>query len=146
MMKDVVISIKSIQNYGFDGEETMEFTSDGYYMVEGDTVCINYTESEVTGLEGTRTSIIMMSDKVSVERDGLITSRMVFCEGEKTQFQYNTPYGAATLGIDTRRITRNFNENGGELELLYVLDMEHAIVTRNKFHITVKQMGENTNG
>ena len=146
MMKDVVISIKSIQNYGFDGEETMEFTSDGYYLVDGDTVCINYTESEVTGLEGTRTSIIMMPDKISVERDGLITSRMVFCEGEKTQFQYNTPYGAATLGIDTRRITRNFNENGGELELLYVLDMEHAIVTRNKFHITVKQMGENTNG
>lgn len=146
MMKDVVITIKSIQNYGFAEEETLEFTSDGYYMAEDNTVCINYTESEVTGLEGTRTSIVVMPDKVAVDRDGLITSRMIFAEGEKTQFQYNTPYGAATLGIDTRKIERNFDENGGELELVYVLDMEHAVVTKNKFHITVKQMGENTNG
>ena len=39
-----------------------------------------------------------------------------------------------------------FDENGGRVEIDYVVDMEHAVVTRNKFQITVKQMGEVSNG
>ena len=145
-MKNVVISIKSIQNYGFDEEEELEFTSDGYYYVDNDTACLSYMETAVTGMEGTRTSILVSPRQVMVDRSGIITSRMIFKEGGRYQFQYNTPYGTANLGVDTREIKHSFDENGGELDIVYILDMEHAVVTRNKFHISVKQMGEKTNG
>ena len=148
MLKDVWISINSIHGYEQEDEEHLEFTTDGYYYYEDGVGCLSYEESEVTGLEGTRTSMIVMPDQVVVDRDGLITSRMVFKEGLKNSFLYETPYGNATMRIDTRKIDRNIDENGGRVEIDYVLDVEHAVVARNKFQITVKQTENrgNTNG
>lgn len=146
MLKDVIISIKSLQNYGFEDQDGVEFTTDGYYMMEDGVACINYEETAVTGMEGTRTSLMISDEQVVVDRDGLITSRMVFTSGGKSSFQYGTPYGTANLGIDTREIHHSFDENGGHMELDYVVNMEHAVVTRNKFFISVKKMGDKTNG
>ncbi|MBR1456793.1 MAG: DUF1934 domain-containing protein [Oscillospiraceae bacterium] len=139
MLKDVWISINSIHGYEQEDEDSVEFTTDGYYYYEDGVGCLSYEESEVTGLEGTRTSMIVMPDQVVVDRDGLITSRMIFKEGMKNSFLYETPYGQATMGIDTRKIHRDIGENGGRVEIDYVLDMEHAVVARNRFQITVTE-------
>ena len=139
MLKDVLISISSTLGTGQDDEDRLEFTTDGHYFYDGDVGCLSYMESEVTGMEGTRTSVMVSSDQVVVDRDGTINSRMVFREGLKDSFQYLTPYGAANFGIDTRRIRQCFNENGGSMEIDYVVDMEHAVVSRNRFQITVKE-------
>ena len=138
MMKDVVIYIRSLHGCGEEDEDSIDFTTDGLYTWDGDTACMTYLESEVTGMEGTRTSVMVMPDKVVVDRDGAITSRMVFREGETNAFLYDTPVGSATMHIDTRRILFRFDEQGGELEIDYVLDLEHAFVTRNVFRVEVK--------
>ena len=44
------------------------------------------------------------------------------------------------MHMDTRRSLFRFNERGGELEIDYVLDLEHAFVTRNLFRIEVKEL------
>ena len=139
MLKDVWISINSIHGYEDDEEDRLEFSTDGYYYYEDGVGCLSYQESDVTGLEGTRTSMIVTPDQVVVDRDGMITSRMVFKEGAKNAFLYETPYGQATLGIDTRKIRRSLDENGGQVEIDYVVDVEHALASRNRFQITVKQ-------
>ena len=146
MMKDVLISIHSSFAYEEGEEQQMDFTTDGYYFYEDDVGCLSYEETEVTGMEGTRTSLFVMPDQVVVDRDGTITSRMVFKEGLKNSFLYNTPFGQATMGVDTRSIRHEMGENGGSVEIDYVVDMEHAVVTRNKFYLTVKEMGETANG
>ena len=81
MMKDVVISMESIQGYDMEQSDTVSFTTDGHYFQDGDSSCFTYFETEVTGLEGTRTSVIVRPGEVVVDRDGSITSRMVFREG-----------------------------------------------------------------
>ena len=139
MLKDVWISINSIHGYQQADEDRLEFTTAGYYCFEDGIGCLSYEESEVTGLEGTRTSMIVMPDQIVVDRDGLITSRMVFKEGNKNSFLYETPYGQATMGIDTRKIRKKLDENGGRVEIDYVMNMEHAVGTHNRFQITVKQ-------
>lgn len=139
MLKDVWISFNSIHGLGDEEEDRLEFNTDGYYYYEDGVGCLSYEESEVTGLEGTRTSMIVMPDRVVVDRDGLITSRMEFKEGSKSSFLYDTPFGQATMGIDTRKIRHSMNENGGSVEIDYVVDMEHAVVMRNKFEITVRE-------
>lgn len=148
MMKDVWISINSTYGYDLEEEERLEFTTDGYYYYDGENGCLSYMESEVTGMEGTRTSVIVMPDQVVVDRDGTVTSRMIFREGLKNSFQYATPFGSANMGIDTRRIRHSMNEDGGDVEIDYVVDMEHAVVTRNKFQITVREIeqGVTANG
>ena len=149
MMKDVVIYIRSLFGDGGDDENAIDFTTDGLYTYDGDTACLTYLETEVTGMEGTRTSVMVMPDKVVVDRDGSVTSRMVFRPGEKHAFLYDTPVGSATMHMDTRGLRHRFNEHGGHMEIDYVLDMEHAFVSRNQFRLTVKeqkQRGDRSNG
>ena len=43
------------------------------------------------------------------------------------------------MGIDTRRIRHHMDETGGKVEIDYVVDMEHAVATRNRFQITVTE-------
>ncbi len=145
MMKDVWISISNRQSGGQEEEDTLVFNTAGHYFFDDGVGVLSYQESELTGLEGTRTSVMVMPNQVVVDRDGMLTGRMVFREGTRDSFPYNTPYGQMLLGIDTRRIRHNFNENGGDVEIDYVTDLANYYVTRNKFRISVKEM-ENANG
>ncbi len=86
MMRDVVISMHSIEGCDTDDQGIVDFSTDGHYFKDGDTSCFSYLETDVTGLEGTRTSVIVRPDEVVVDRDGMITGRMVFREREKNSF------------------------------------------------------------
>ena len=146
-MKDVVIYIRSLFGDGAD-DNTIDFTTDGLYSFDGDTASLTYQESEVTGMEGTRTSVVVTPEKVVVDRDGTVTSRMVFEPGKKHAFLYDTPVGSATMHMATRDLRQRFNEHGGQVEIDYVLDMEHAFASRNRFRLTVKEQetGDRSNG
>ena len=43
------------------------------------------------------------------------------------------------MNINTRRIHRQVGEHGGNVEIDYVVDMEHAVVTRNKFQLNITE-------
>ena len=145
MLKDVWISISNHQSEGSGEESTLMFDTAGYYFFDDGVGVLSYQESELTGLEGTRTSVMVMPNQVVVDRDGMLTGRMVFREGIRDSFPYDTPYGQMMLGIDTRRIRHNFDENGGDVEIDYVTDFAHTLVSKNKFRISVKEM-EKANG
>ena len=144
--KNVWISFHSIHSCDDEEPDSLEFSTDGTYLYRDNVGCLSYSESEVTGMEGTRTRVTIGPDQVVVDRDGMIKSQMVFEEGRKNSFLYATPFGQATMGVDTRRILGHMDEKGGQIEIDYVVDMEHAVVARNKFQITVRQMGEQGNG
>ena len=141
MMKDVVISIHSLTGLG-EEEDSLDFVTDGLYSYADGVASLSYLETEVTGLEGTRTSVKVSPDKVVVNRDGLVMSRMVFTPGQRSAFQYDTPVGTATMQMDTHRITQRFDERGGEMEIDYVLGLEHAVISRNRFRLNVREQRE----
>ena len=145
MLKDVWISISNRQSHGPAEEDTLVFDTAGSYFFNDGIGVLSYQESELTGLEGTRTSVMVMPNQVVVDRDGMLTGRMVFREGARDSFLYQTPSGQMMLGIDTRSIRHNFNENGGDVEIDYITDLAHTVVARNKFRISVKEM-EKGNG
>jgi uncharacterized beta-barrel protein YwiB (DUF1934 family) len=99
-------------------------------------------ESELTGLEGTKTSFSVGSTGVVMSREGNINSRMVFEEGRKHFFLYETQFGSATMGVDTLKIKNKLGEHGGDMEIDYVIDFDHAVVGRNQFKINVREQGE----
>ena len=141
-LQDVWISFHSVNGCDDEEPDSLDFSTDGQYSFRGGEGRLSYWESEVTGLEGTRTSVTIRPDEVVVDRDGTIKSRMIFKEGSKSSFLYSTPFGQATMGVDTRRIRHSVDERGGQVEIDYVVDMEHAVVARNKFQITIRQLGE----
>lgn len=135
--KEVVININSIHDVRSGGGDRLNFMTDGIYSFDGKSGFIRYYESEVTGMPGTRTDMIINPDGIIVDRKGSVTSRMEFKEGLKTSFLYNTPYGTATLGMNTGTIRKTVDENGCKVDIDYVISFEHAITIENRFTLEV---------
>ena len=140
-MKDVIISIKGMQNYG-DGDDAVEFVTDGQYGYADGCGKLIYMESELTGLEGTKTSLSFDPTRMVIEREGTLNSKMIFEQGKRHMFLYETPYGAATMAVDTRRVRANLGEHGGDMEIDYVVNFDHSAVGRNTFRIQVREQGQ----
>ena len=141
--KTVVIEMTS-QQIG-DDSSIMEFSVDGEYHYEGDTIRFSYPEQRLTGQRGTQTNVVKSPDEVTIDRKGYINSRMLFREGETDHFTYKTPYGNMLMGINTKKITKNFDEHGGSLDVYYVIDYEHAVVTRNMFTLKITEWEDTRN-
>lgn len=65
---------------------------------------------------------------------------MVFEQGKKHTFLYDTPFGAATMAVDTKRVFTKLDERGGDMEVDYIINLEHAAVGRNKLRIKVREI------
>ncbi|MGE4484241.1 MAG: DUF1934 domain-containing protein [Oscillospiraceae bacterium] len=138
-MKKAIISIKGIQIPENDEKDVVELVTDGEYHHADGVAVFSYMESELTGLEGTKTTFEVKDDTVTLTREGAVNTRMVFCEGKKNYFAYETPFGAVTMGVNTHGVTAKLHDGGGNLEIHYLIDMDNTPISRNTFKINVKE-------
>ncbi len=139
MGKEVVISIKGIQKYEGALPDVVELVTEGRLAREGDSYTLSYQESELTGLEGTLTTIQVDGGQVTLLRVGEFNSQLVFQEGRRHLSVYNTPYGAMSVGVHTRHLLAELNDQGGDIEVDYEIEVDHAMAGRNIFRINVKE-------
>lgn len=137
-MKDVIISVKGLLGTTEDGDD-IELVTDGKYSFKDGKAEFEYMESELTGMEGTKTSFTVSPNCVMITRKGTVTMQMMFEEGRKNYFAYKTPFGAMTMGIDAYSINSRLDDDGGCLEVKYLLDMSNSMVTRNTFNIDIRK-------
>ena len=143
-MKDVMIRILATQS----GDDPREQTELAEFSTEGKLDCIDgvgtltYPESELTGMEGTVTTIAFTPEGAVLTRQGSVTGRMDFSPGERNTFLYETPYGSSTVGMETKRYASTLTEQGGTLEIEYVIDFDHAFVALNQMRIQVTEKKE----
>jgi len=142
MEKTVTISVKAKQEFGDGPADSMELVTQGVLQKDNDVYILSYQESEVTGLDGTLTTFHVEPERVTLMRIGDFNSQMVFEEGRRHMSMYNTPYGALSVGVNTRHLLTDLDEAGGTIEIDYNLELEHAIVGRNVFQIKVKEARE----
>lgn len=139
MKKDVIISIKGMQDYEQTGKDSIEFVTRGSLGRQSGMLTLSYEESELTGLEGTLTTIQVEPERVTMLRTGQVNTQMVFQEGRRHLAMYNTPYGAMAIGVNTRHLYNEMSDSGGDIEIDYAIEIDHAIVGRNIFQINVRQ-------
>ena len=139
MEKKVIITVSGTQCLEDQEQEDIELMTEGAYEYAGDTGSFRYEESEITGMEGTTTEFQFSPAEVVISRKGTFASRMVVVEGRKNVFLYETPYGSATLGVDTHKITNKLGEHGGELNIDYTLQLDRMMVSRNRFLVKIKE-------
>ncbi len=144
-MKDVIISVTGIQ-HGRNGPDAMQLVTAGQYGVDHDQICMTWEESELTGRAGTRTSVTVQPNSVVLTRDGEAETAMEFEQGKKHYFLYETPFGSATMGLNTRRIRSSLGLHGGEVEIDYTVDVDQTIIGRNRFYIQVQEPKESHTG
>ncbi|MBE6997992.1 MAG: DUF1934 domain-containing protein [Ruminococcaceae bacterium] len=141
MNKDVLITIHSIQNIDGQDCDGPELITQGTYEYAPDGVRFSYMESELTGLEGTRTDFHIKPEEVVLSRRGSVNAEMVFRRGEKQRFRYQTEYGALNLALNTHRLETTLDEHGGDVEIEYDLNFNQSFLSRNRFIINVKEKG-----
>ena len=138
-MKDVIISIRGVNDVGFDND-AVELVTGGQYSMENGVAEFSYEESELTGLQGTRTTFRVEPERLTMTRRGSVNSQMVFEEGRKHYFAYETPVGAITMAVDTHAVETRLGEHGGTVDIRYLVDLTGS-VTRNEFHIGIREPG-----
>lgn len=139
MTKDVVISIRGTQKSEGESPQTIELTTDGKMYRENDTICVSYVESEMSGMEGVVTTFHVEPGRVVLSREGRMTSKMIFVEGEKFESLYDTGFGAMLLGVCARKVQSSLRDDGGTLYVDYAVELEHVPVGNNIYEISVRE-------
>lgn len=139
MEKQVLLSIRGQQIFeGVPEPEVTELMTEGTMSTGEGGVTLIYQESELTGLEGTQTTIQVEPECVTILREGQVNSQMVFQQGRRHLSLYNTPYGTMTMGVSTRRMKVDLDDTGGSIEIDYAIEIDHAVAGQNLFQIYVK--------
>ena len=138
--KDVIISIRGMQDLEGVGDDVIELVTEGRLRQEGEKdFLLSYQESELTGLDGTMTTLQIHEDKVTLLRTGEVNTQMVFEEGKRHLSLYETPYGALSVGVNTRRMDLHLGSGGGDIEIDYAIEIDHTVAGENLFRIQVRE-------
>lgn len=140
MIKDVLITVVGIQ--GIDGEEdTVELTTEGRFGIKDGKYFLSYDEGQIVEAGKVKTKIFINSpDSVVLQRTGDISSRMEITAGERKSCFYSTPVGDICIGIYGENIELDLKENGGNINLVYTIDSDLKLISRNRVKITVKEV------
>lgn len=139
MAKDVMISIRGLQDYENTDSDSIELVTAGTLERTEQGYFLSYQESAITGMEGTTTSFEISPRMVTLTRTGVVCSQMVFEAGRRHLSLYQTPYGSMEVGVAARSVHSTIGEQGGELKIDYAIDIDHALAGENTFHIKVKE-------
>ena len=137
MEHNVVITLRGKQYYEEEQPEVIELVTEGSMTWDGECCTLTYLETEMTGMGSTRTVIQTRGEEVTLLREGEICTQMVFRQGRRHLSVYRTPYGEMTVGVNARHVLVNLDEEGGDVELDYEVEMDHVVTGRNVFAIHV---------
>ncbi len=119
--------------------EHLEMTTEAVYHDDGSRVCISYKESELSGMEGAKTSVSFHKNDpsfISMLRDGSVKTAMMFEPGERHMSIYRTAIMPFEVCIYTRTV-QNRIEAEGILEMDYAVELRGAQTEHTKFLMRV---------
>jgi len=138
MKKDVLINIKGVYANEDDRDVIEIFTTGQYYKKNGDYY-ISYDETEATGFEGSRTTLKVEREKVTLERKGAANSQLIVEQGVRHQCYYDMGFGDLMIGVSGNRIKSSLTDAGGNLEFKYSLDVNSMLASENEMYINVQE-------
>lgn len=138
MKKDVYISIKGSQDYG-DDRDGMELTTAGKFYDKDGKFYLSYAEGDFSGMEKCNTTLKISPDgTVTMMRHGQTNTHMIFEKGKCHIGHYETPYGDFTISVTANDINVSLDENGGNIDIDYIMDINNIARSRNGISLTVR--------
>jgi uncharacterized beta-barrel protein YwiB (DUF1934 family) len=139
MNNKVLISVKTTQYV--DGQpETVELITEGQYRKDGDEYFAEYDETEISGMEGTKTTLKIEDNTFSIIRQGTTTSNLVFKKGIKHTSIYNTPFGSLEVIVNPSKLSIDANEDGCNVQLEYKMEAAGFDTIKNSLELNVKSL------
>lgn len=145
MKKDVLISIAGLHygawEDGEDGSPIEIITPASYYLKNGRHYII-YDEV-VEGVPGTvKNTVKITGDTLfEISKSGISSTRMVFEKNKIHMTNYQTPFGAILVGIHTKDMQMEIQEDRIHMEIFYALDVNHEPLSDCQITVNVKSVG-----
>lgn len=121
MENNAVISI--VSNASMEDGDLIEVVSPGTFVKNGDSYKAIYEETEISGMEGTLTTLEIEKNKVVLLREGTTSAKMIFDLKEPMVSLYSTPYGALQITTLTKKLDVDMDELGGKLNIEYEISI-----------------------
>ena len=142
MRKDVIIQINGCPKYDDADGEVIELKTAGRLYRKNGSYYIMYKESELTGMEGITTTLKVEDKRVTLMRNGMYPTQMIFEKGQRHFGIYNTEFGSLTIAVSARDVRNSMTDSGGDLFIDYSIEVDHVLTGENLFNIEVKEAGE----
>lgn len=139
MRKDVMIRINGCPKYEDADGEVIELKTAGRLYRKNGSYYIIYKESELTGMDGVTTTLKIEKNRVTLMRNGLHPSQMIFEKGQRHFGIYNTEFGSLTIAVSARDVRHSMTDSGGELFIDYAIEVDHVLTGENLFKIHVEE-------
>ncbi len=140
MDENYLISITNKQCV--EGEiEEISLTTTGSYTERNGKRYIVYREYD-ENCQVEQTSTLKISDNmVSLLRhnNDFYHTNLILENGKRHLCQYGTPYGEVTMGVFTTKMVGSLNDQGGDLTVEYLLDVNSSLSSVNCITISVKE-------
>ena len=140
MKKEFLISVLTKQFIEGEREE-LEVMTKAFLELKDNGYVINYTEEEEDGSKSETTLQLENSGRITVNREGAISTHMIIEKGTRTLSHHVTPYGAFSMGVTAVKIESDISEKGGILSFKYMTDLENAPLGEIEFDITLNPIG-----
>ena len=137
--KNVLINIKGLQKDAENESENVELLTEGTFYKEKERYYLVYKESEVTGMEGTTTTVEIENEKVAIIRNGVVNNQLLFIPNKKTTSYYDTQFGSLTVSVISSNVKVDINDDGGNLDICYRMDINDEFANESSLSINIKQ-------
>lgn len=139
MEKNVILTIRGQQFYEGQEPDVIELVTEGTMVKkDADLWVISYEESDLTGLEGTKTTFRIEPGAIRLGRSGGTRSYMVFQEGVPHESLYEIAGGALMMSVCANKIQWELSETGGFIHVLYAVVIEQSLKGNVDYQIQVK--------
>lgn len=135
MSKKAVITVKS--NISVE-EESIEVITPGVFTVLKNGFKAEYEETKLSGMEGTKTTMMINKNSFELIRCGSTETQMIFDRNNQSMSLYRTPYGNMTVTIDTKQLKIDVDENGGSIHIVYTLLIEGQQKIETDLNVDIK--------
>ena len=138
MKESVLLSIVGRQTYPGQEPDSIELVTAGTMERIPGGWELSYQESDLTGLDGVLTTFRVEEGKITLTREGRLRSQMVFQEGVRHESLYQMEFGALMMAVCAKKIESNLSAEGGTVDLVYAIEIEHAMAGTVDYHLDVK--------
>ena len=117
----------------------IEIFTEGSFRITPDRVSISYDETEITGMEGSRTTLSFNKstpELVTMTRTGSVNTALVFEPKKRHICTYNTPYMPFEICVRTLSLDNRI-ESDGEISIEYIIEIRGATAERNSLLLKI---------
>jgi uncharacterized beta-barrel protein YwiB (DUF1934 family) len=143
-MNNIIIDIKSSIDQGQGEVHKIDISTEAEWFEKNGSTFIVYHETEVSGMEGSKTMLKIHGDTITMTRFGATNSKIVYDVNHPMRSAYNTPYGTFEMSVFTEKLDYKLEELSGYIHIDYNMALEGVSNSKNQLRISIRKVDDET--